>query len=405
MTSSLFIALRYANPHNNERFLSFVSLIALLSIALGSAALIISLAVLYGFEDELRVNAVKFTSHIQVKGFNERPILGFNTRMQNIRDVIPNVKSISAYIEHHAMVRSPQFVDGVLVKGVVPEHDVSNLRINMREGDFAFSSPSAFEIVIGHKLARKLNAACGDRIVIYAINGEPSITQLPVIEEFRVVGIFETGMAEYDDLYVYIPFETAVTTFELPEEAASGFDIMVHDLDDIERTAGYVSDLMQYPYFTRTVFETYRAMFAWIELQKEPIPIVLGLISIVAVFNVLATLLMLVVEKIHSIGVLRSLGMRRRSIRRIFLLQGLGLGIVGTLSGCLLGFAICWIQAEYKIIALQGEIYFLDAVPIKFVAWHYAIVMGVCLSLCILATLFPAWIASRIDPVKALRFS
>lgn len=404
MNPSAFIARRYANPRNSKRLLSFVSLIALVSIALGSMALIISLAVLDGFERELRENSVKFTSHIQVQTFGRQSMEGYRQPLHLLQDSVPNVAAVSAYVAQEGIIRSSSFLDGVLIKGIDPQKDVSGLHNNIVRGSFGFSSGDAYEIILGEKLARRLDVDTGGKLIIYSITGEPSLLNPPIVEEFRVRGIYETGMTAYDDLYVYIPFATAADLFSLPPDGATGFDILVRDITQIDTTAARIQDVLGYPYYPRTVYEMYGAMFAWIELQKKPIPIILGLISIVAVFNVVATLLMLVVEKIPSIGVLRALGMKRNGILRIFLSQGLTFGAVGTLSGCLLGFLACWLQATYKVISLKGEIYFLDAVPIEFALWHYLIVIGVSMFFCLLATLIPSVIAARVRPLKALQF-
>ncbi len=404
MNPSVFIASRYANPRNSKRFLSFVSVIALVSVALGSTALIISLAVLDGFERELRENSVKFTSHVQIQAFGQQPLENYSSVVRFLPERVPDIASVSAFIAQEGIIRSSDYLDGVMVKGIQPTTDISALRSNIIKGTFAFSGENTYEIVIGQTLARKLNIDAGGSIIIYSITGEPSLVNPPVVEEFRVVGIYATGMTAYDDLYVYIPFATAAELFSLPEGTATGFDVMVKDISRIESTAENIQKVLGYPYYPRTVYEMYGAMFAWIELQKKPIPVILGLISIVAVFNIVATLLMLVVEKIHSIGVLRSLGMRRSGILRIFLSQGLILGAIGTVSGCLLGFAVCWLQSTYKIISLKGEIYFLDAVPIEFSLWHYVLVIGVSMFFCFLATLIPSLIASRIRPLRALQF-
>ncbi len=404
MNPSVFIASRYANPRNSKRFLSFVSVIALVSVALGSTALIISLAVLDGFERELRENSVKFTSHVQIQSFGQQPLAHYSSILKFLPQRVPDIASVSAFVAQEGIIRSSEYLDGVMVKGIQPATDISALRSNIVEGRFAFTGENTYEIIIGQTLARKLHVDTGGSIIIYSITGEPSLVNPPIVEEFRVVGIYATGMTAYDDLYVYIPFATAAELFSLPEGAATGFDVMVKDISHIESTAEKIQEVLGYPYYPRTVYEMYGSMFAWIELQKKPIPVILGLISIVAVFNIVATLLMLVVEKIHSIGVLRALGMKRSGILRIFLSQGLILGAVGTLSGCLLGFAVCWLQATYKIISLKGEIYFLDAVPIEFSVWHYAIVIGVSMFFCLLATLIPSLIASRIRPLRALQF-
>lgn len=404
MTPTALIARRYANPRNSKRFLSFVSAIALASVALGSMALIISLAVLDGFERELRENSVKFTSHIQVQAFGQQPLPHYQQAMRTLPNSVPGIASVSAFVAQEGIIRSPQYLDGVMVKGIQPSADISALISNVVHGTFNFSAPDAYEMVIGQALARKLGIDTGGSVVIYSITGEPSLANPPVVEQFRVVGTYATGMTAYDDLYVYIPFATAAELFSLPPDAASGFDVMVKDITRIESIAEQMQTVLGYPYYPRTVYEMYGSMFAWIELQKKPIPVILGLISIVAVFNIVATLLMLVVEKMHAVGVLRSLGMKRSGILRIFLSQGILLGAVGTSSGCLLGFAVCWLQSTYKIISLKGEIYFLDAVPIEFSVWHYALVVSVSMFFCVLATLIPSLIASRIQPLRALRF-
>jgi lipoprotein-releasing system permease protein len=190
----------------------------------------------------------------------------------------------------------------------------------------------------------------------------------------------------------------------MPDNSAASVDIMLYDIN----TAAYVSKKMNlslgYPYYAYTVFDLHSAIFAWIELQKAPIPLVLGLISIVAVFNIVTILLITVVEKTHSIGILRALGMPRNNIIRIFIIQGLSIGLVGTLLGCGIGLTVGLIQQHYQIFKLHGEIYFLDTLPVRFEAWHFITVISVSLVLSFLATLIPAFIAARIQPIRAIRF-
>jgi lipoprotein-releasing system permease protein len=392
--------------------LSFASGVAFVSVTLGSMALILALAVLGGFERELREGVVKFTSHIEITGFGKR-LLPDYMRVLGLLRSTPNVKHATVFISAEAIARSATFMDGVQVRGiqsVTPDavEDVSGVQRTMTAGTFQFSSQAAQEAVIGGKLARKLGLAVGKKITLYAITNDSLALSAPdnaaIIEQFRIVGMYETGMSEYDDLYVYVPFQAAAQAFHVPDGAASGFNVLVHDVSSVKSTATRIEETLGYPFFVLTLFELYGPMFAWIELQKEPVPIVLGLISIVAVFNIVATLFMAVVQKTSSIGVLRALGMKRRAIAGIFLAQGVTIGTAGTLLGCGLGGLLCWLQHTYKIIALKGEIYFLSAVPIEFATWHYLLVIGASVVCSALAALIPALVGARIPVLRALKF-
>jgi lipoprotein-releasing system permease protein len=429
-TTSLFIARRYLRSSESGALLTFASLVAFGSVALGSMALILALAVLGGFERELSANAVKFTAHIEVTGFGKRPLSESALVMRQMKERIPNVRAVSCFVQAEGIARSKTFMDGVMVKGIVPEQDVAGIPSSMLEGKFAFSTPDAREAIIGGKLARKLGLSMGNKLTAYSTDNATSaqildsanhstnnstnnsaeqsftermITQA-VVEQFTIVGVYETGMSEYDDLYVYVPFARAATLFRLPEGAASGFDILVYDLARVQQTSRAIDSTFGYPFFPMTVYEKYNDIFAWIDLQKQPVPLVLGLITIVAVFNIIATLLMAVVQKMSSIGVLRAMGMPQSGITRVFLVQGVMIGGVGSVLGCLTALTLCVLQAKYKIIALQGSIYFLSAVPIEFAWQHYALVIGVSLVMSVIAAWIPARIGGRIPVLKALRF-
>jgi lipoprotein-releasing system permease protein len=420
MNVSFFIARRYLQASSaGGRLLAFASVVAFVSVALGSMALILALAVLGGFERDLSANAVKFTAHIEIRGFGKRALPNKNDVLKRMKDSLPSIQATSAYIEAEGIARSKTFIDGVIVRGIEPESDVTSIRANMTDGTFSFSSPAAREIIIGTKLARKLGVQKGGKLVIYSTDQTTAQTlasgtnqtttpesalQNAVVEQFTIVGVYETGMSEFDDLYAYIPFDRAAVMFGMPNGAASGFDVMLYDIKNAQATSAQLERLLGYPFFAQTVYEKYNDIFAWIDLQKQPVPLVLGLITIVAVFNIVATLFMAVVQKMTSIGVLRALGMQRGQITRIFLAQGVILGASASFVGCAIAFVICLVQAKYRIIALQGNIYFLSAVPIEFSWQHYALVLGVSVTMSALAALIPAVIGGRIRILKALSF-
>jgi lipoprotein-releasing system permease protein len=339
---------------------------------------------------------------------------------------------VSEFVQAEGIARSKTFMDGAVVKGIMPEQDVSGIRGNMLEGKFAFSSPTAREVIIGAKMARKLGLGMGQKLTFYStdnsttsmvrdslqllaniqnnVKSAPNLTftesmiSQAVVEQFTIIGIYETGMSEYDDLYAYIPLRRAAELFRLPNDAASGFDVLVHDVSHVQNTAKSIDSLFGYPFFPMTLYEKYNDIFAWIDLQKQPVPLVLGLITIVAVFNIVATLLMAVVQKMSSIGVLRAIGMPEKHITQIFLLQGFLIGGAGSLLGCGAALVVCILQSHYKLIRLQGNIYFLSSIPIEFAWWHYALVLGVSICMSLVAAWIPARIGGRIPILKALRF-
>lgn len=424
--TSLFIARRYVSSGQSGTLLVFASWVAFCSVALGSMALILALAILGGFERELSENAVKFTAHIEVTGFSKRPLEQASIVQRLMKDRIPNIRAVSSFVQAEGIARSKTFMDGVMIKGIVPTQDVSGIRNNMTEGVFAFTSTDAREVIIGAKMARKLGLSLGKKLTVYSTDNatssrlldstsSPASNTIPqsftenmisqaVIEQFTIVGIYETGMSEYDDLYAYIPFAQAQKLFRLPEGAASGFDVLVHDITRVQATSKAIDSLFGYPFFPMTVYEKYNDIFAWIDLQKQPVPLVLGLITIVAVFNIIATLLMAVVQKMSSIGVLRAIGMPEKRITQIFLMQGVFLGGAGSIIGCFVALMLCILQAKYKLITLQGNIYFLSSLPIEFSWQHYALVIGTSLIMSLVAAWIPARIGGRIPILKALRF-
>jgi lipoprotein-releasing system permease protein len=372
---------------------------------LGSMALIISLSVLYGYDRMLRENAVKFTSHIMVRSFNKTVLPDYPKGIEYIKSQFPDVIKIAPVIEREGLIRSKSFVEGIMIRGILPQYDITKISNNLKEGTFSFASDSAYQIIIGKRLARKLNSSIGDSVVLYAIKEYQAGTiPFPEIAKFKIIGIYETGMAKYDDIYTYVPFPTSEKFFSIPQNGTSGYDMILSDISKSELVAGRLQKQLGYPYFAYTVFELHSSIFAWIELQKEPIPLVLGLIGIVAVLNIITILLVTVVEKTLSIGILRALGMSKNDIITIFVFQGTTLGLAGTITGSALGLLFCYLQKTFELVRLNGNVYFLDVLPIKIDPMHYLIVIGIGTVLSFFATLIPSFISARTEPIKAIRF-
>jgi lipoprotein-releasing system permease protein len=404
---TLFIARRYLAPSRRNRFLNFITAIAVLGVMFGTAALLISLSILDGFDQTLRSNMIAFMGHIEVTSFGAKPLADYQRTVQMLPKRAPEIRAVSPFVQREAILRSRAGLEGVVLKGVNANIDVSAIRDRMVKGKFSFPEYHKGElpsIILGERLAQKLKLEPGDTAVVFGPKGIPTPDNPPSIEQFVLGGIYRTGMVEYDDIYTYTSLDAAQRLFEYAPTEVSGYDILVRDINHAEATARQLDTLLGYPHYPRTVFDIFQAIFAWLDLQRKPIPIVLGLIIIVAVFNIISTLLMVVLEKTESIGVLSTLGARPSGVMGIFVGQGLLIGAVGTLLGVLLSLGFTLVQMHYKVLKLDADIYFIDAVPVALKAWHYLLVVSVSVVLCIISTVVPAYVAAKLRPVDALRF-
>ncbi|MDQ1265399.1 MAG: hypothetical protein QG635_549 [Bacteroidota bacterium] len=400
-----FISEHISKAEKRQRFIKFARGAALVSVMLGSMALIVSLSVLEGFDKNLREYAVKFTAHIMVITFNRKFIDNYKIKAEQIRSKFPQIRSIAPVIEKEALLKSKAGIDGAFVRGIIPGSDITNLQTNIIRGKFSFSSDSASEIIIGKALADKLNIVIGDSIFVFSAKEiENSVLPEPKIKKFGVSGIYETGMTKYDEMMTFIPYRTASGFFDIPYSSATQLEILLDDINNAPVLSDQIQGELGYPFYCLTVFEQHSSIFAWIELQKKPIPIVLGLISAVAVLNIITTLLIVIVEKTNTIGVLRALGMDSRGILLTFVHQGLSLGIKGGLLGAGLALSFAIVQNTFHLIRLDGNIYNLDTLPVAIIPEHYIIVFGFSLALALLASFVPSFIAAKVSPLKAIRF-
>ncbi len=405
MSYTRFIASRYLRSRRNAGFFSFIAGIAILGVMLGTATLIIALSVLGGFEREITEKVVGFTSHVQITGFQNLPLREYRQNARLLASSSPVIISVTPYVAREALIRSKQGVDGIMLKGIDPETEAVAARKYLVAGEFRIDREQGATpgIVLGRKLASRLALEIGDRVVVFGIGRLLQDGQGRAMA-FRVTGIYESGMAEYDDVYAYTGIQDAQVLFQIPD-AASGFDIQLSRVDSADAVAERAADLLGYPHYARTVFESYRNLFSWIELQKKPIPIILGLIIIVATVNIIGTLLMMVLDKTREVGVLATLGATRWGITRVFLRQGLTIALVGTVLGNLLAFILLILQQNFKILSLPSDIYFMTSVPVLMRWEDFLVVSAITVALSMLSALIPARLAARLDPVTAIRFS
>ncbi|MGD0339332.1 MAG: ABC transporter permease [Bacteroidota bacterium] len=404
MNYSYFIARRYLRTRHRGGVISFLSIISIIGITIGVAALIITLSILGGFEKEIREKVIGFTAHIQLSGFQNQPLRNAEETKVRIVAENPEIASATVYVAREVMIRSRNGVDGAFLKGIDTLSELPMIRRHIVQGIYSFSTRDGIaSLIVGRKLARKLSISIGDKVVVFGLTGKVQSAGESRVKQFRVTGIYETGMAEFDDIYIYTDISQAQSLFEL-KGLATGIDIMLHDVQKTEEVLTRLQGQLGYPYYPQSVFQLYRNLFTWVELQKKPTPIILGLIIIVAVVNIIGTLLMVVLEKTRSIGVLRTLGSRRSGVWKIFLYEGLFVGLIGTLLGDILAFILCWIQLQYHPFAIPENVYFMTAVPILLRPEYFIIVSCLSIVLCFFATLIPARLAARVNPIQAIRF-
>ena len=406
MSFPLFISKKFTLSKKDSRFITLISSISIVGICMGVATLIIALSILEGFEETIRKKIIDFDSHIQISSY-QTLLPNYRRIMPNIRDMLnPFIEDISPYASNLAIISSKFVQEGVNIKGILPENKSLKLKENIILGTYSFASDKNPAIIIGKKLADKIFATVGEEITIFALNKNqiPNLDNLPNIQKFVVTGIFESGMAEYDDLNAYTKIESAQSLFNFRDNI-TGYDIKLNDISKIDSLTTVLSKNLRYPHSVRSIYQKHRNIFTWIELQKKPIPIVLGLIIIVAVFNIIGSLLMIVLEKTNAIGTLKSLGAMNRHISRIFVYQGIFLAMIGIILGNILAYSLMSLQLRYNIISLPSSVYFTSTVPIILTSKIFIGVSLITLILCLTASFIPSYIASRVKPLSSLRFS
>jgi lipoprotein-releasing system permease protein len=405
--TNIFLAYRFIRSKNTSGFISFITFISVSGIAIGVAALIIAVSVLNGFEKEITNKTISLSSHIQLTSFKKEGIPDYKKIITELSDTNNNffVKKAYPFIQKEAVIKFKDNTEGIILKGIREEDNIFGEQRRIINGSDKFSSQDSLNngIIIGNKLAKKLNINTSDKVFLIATIGLPSASNTPTVKGFKVIGIYESGLKEYDDVLVYISLTDAAKLFSMGPYV-TGIEIFLLNNDKIKTVTNEIKTKIDYPNNNaRNVFQIYKGLFTWVELQKEPIPIILGLIIIVAAINIIGFLLMLVLEKTQTIGILKSLGAKNTDIISIFFIQGMIISLTGILIGNLLGYGLCYLQAEYNIITIP-EIYYMSTVPLEISLNTGILITIIAIVLSILVTVIPSYMASRLSPITSLRF-
>tara|TARA_B110000208_G_scaffold25048_1_gene32223 strand:- start:4718 stop:6001 length:1284 start_codon:yes stop_codon:yes gene_type:complete len=410
----LFVGLRYTRAKRKNHFISFISMTSMVGVALGVAALIIVLSVMNGFQAELRSRILGVASHIEVTE-NTNMLSNWESLAEQV-DAQPNVKASAPYVMAQGMLSYGQAVQGALVRGVLPnqENAVADLGKNMREGQLSDLASGEFNIILGADLAYSLGVNLGEKVVLMAPQGQFTPTGvIPRIKQFNVVGLFQIGMYEYDAGLALIHIEDAAKLYRMGDKV-SGLRLKINNLFDAPAMTAELSEKLMPlgAYYITDWTQQHANFFKAIQLEKRVMFIILTLIVAVAAFNIVSTLVMAVTDKRADIAIMRTLGASPKSIMQIFIIQGALIGIIGTFFGALLGIAIAlnidtiipFIENLFHVQFLSKEVYYISELPSK-LEWNDTItIVVVSIVLSLIATLYPSYKASKINPAEALRY-
>ena len=406
MNFEWYLAKRYfKGKRKGSRFLSFIKVMAITGVAVGSAGLLIALSVVHGFKSVIDNKVLGFAPHVTVTSFSDRAINRADTLLNKI-EAYPEIDKAQAVINGQTMIQGGDDVTGTLLKGVDESGDVTDIKHYITRGSYDLSTDSSGRpgIVVGSKLAQTLNVGINSTLTAYTVDGLPSPLSSPEIQQFRLSGIYQTGIGQFDDVLALAARPYIQKFFLKSPREASAIEIRLNNSSQIESFGEKLNSELSYPYFTETIYERYSNIFAWVDLQEQTIPFVIAVMIIVAAFNLIGTVLMMVLERTRDIGILKTIGAGNKSIRGIFLLEGLFVAVTGLLIGITLSLVFAWLQSTYQIIPLSEQNYYMAYAPVEPHMLDFALVAGVTLLLCALASWLPARIAANTDPLKVIAY-
>jgi lipoprotein-releasing system permease protein len=421
MSYELFVSLRHLKAKRTQRFISLNTWISIGGVALGVMALIVVIAVMSGFGKDLRDKILGTNSHVVVTNVTRTGLTDSEAVIKKVIKV-EGVDAAAPFILNQVMLTYGNNAVGVVVRGIDPEREagVSDLEKNLVEGSLKMLVAPAKSsgkyrrdgIILGKELAHRLGVHPDDAVSMVAPASRMTPMGLvPKIKLFKVVGLFESGMFEYDSNLAFISIHSAQKFFAM-KGVVSGIEIRVEDIEKADHVAERIQDSLGFPYYARDWMRMNKNLFSALRLEKVVMFIILVLIILVAAFNIISTLFMVVMEKTKEIAILKSMGATRSSIMKIFSYQGLIIGITGTMIGCVGGFTIVpnlneivgFIEKIFGFTAFPSDVYYLNKLPSEIQYLDSFLIIIFSIVICFLASLYPAWRASRLDPVEGLRY-
>ena len=410
MKFELFVALRYLRAKRKQAAISIITIISILGVTAGVTALIVALAISRGFRDDLQSKLLRGTSHINVLPVDVKEgIANYPALVSKIKTV-KGVRSATPAI-YSAVLVSAARPDGIMLKGMAVDDPEF-----LAQGFFDVLQGSALElaapaddpvrdrIALGTEIAKRLGTFVGDFVSILSDEGTLSpVGNVPVLRKFKVVAIFSSGLADFDSSWGFTSLSSAQRLFGTGD-LVSLIECHVSDIYQVKPISREILKVLGPSYVTKDWQEQYRPIFQALQLERLVMIITIGLIVLVAALNIIIVLIMMVMEKNRDIAVLMSMGATQGTIRRIFMLQGVIIGVFGSFVGSIAGSLICWVCDKYQLIRLETDVYSISHVPFRSSLWDVLLVSAAAIAISFLATLYPSKNAAQLDPVVALRY-
>lgn len=406
MGVELFIAGKYLRAKRKEGFISLITFLAVAGVALGVMALVVVIAVMSGAETEFRKRILGLEPHILIMNYSGN-FENYDTMVTSLGNN-PHIQSISPILFGQAMIRTNQSFSGVMVRGITPASGSSLIKgFSPDQLEKALATPTETGalpgIILGKELANSVGVIQGDNVILMSSKSFISpMGQIPSMKRFRVQGTFNSGMSEYDSMLAYVHLDQAQQLVSAKEKI-SAIGIWVDEVFNVKQIQEKYLNFIEYPFYTRDWMDINHSLFSALKLEKTAMFIILTLIILVAAFNIASALIMMVMEKTKDIAVLKAMGATHRMIQRIFMLKGMIIGVLGTGIGTLSGVVVCYFLKKYNFIQLP-EAYPFSTLPVQLEYLDVGMISLCALLICFVSTLYPAYKASKMDPVEAIRY-
>jgi lipoprotein-releasing system permease protein len=412
-----FIGLRYLKAKRKQTFISIITVISIAGVAVGVMALIVVLAVMSGFEKTLKEKILGTQAHLVLLKASQEGMDHYEEVAKKAEEV-KGVISAAPFIFNQVMLSSESNVSGVVLKGIDPDRvgKVTELAHNLKAGRLqdlkTVQVGDLPGIILGVELAKHLSVSINDTIqVISPLGTMTPMGMVPKMKRFRVKGIFQSGMYEYDNTMAYVSLEGAQRFFSMGAHV-TGIEIKTDDIYKVKKVGKEIRQRMGFPFWTKDWMEMNRNLFAALRLEKIAMFIILVLIVLVAAFNIISTLIMVVMEKHKDIAILKSMGAPSKGILKIFIIEGLVIGVVGTVLGGILGLGAAFnlekitgfVENLFGFKILSSDVYYIDKLPSQVNPFDVGMIVMTAILISLLATLYPSWRASKLDPAEALRY-
>jgi len=408
MSFEFFIGLRYLRARRKQAFISVITFISMAGVMLGVMAMMVVLAVMTGFGTDIKSKILGANAHIRVMSRIGK--LDQHEEVMKKIEAVEGVRATAPFVYSQVMLRRGSQISGAILRGIDPSRAgrVVDLEKSMKDTNLWTLGGREVPpgIILGKELSRLLTAYPGDEVYVVSPFGgslTPIGGRIPYMKRFKVVGLFDSGMYDYDTSFAYVSIESAQQLLRLGQ-SVHGIEVKVDDIYSVDKISRSIIERLGTAYWTQDWMQMNKNFFSALKLEKTVMFIILVLIILVAAFNIISTLIMMVMEKTKDIAILKSMGASSKSVMKIFMLDGLVIGVVGTILGIMGGSVLCFLLKRYEFVKLPSDVYYISTLPVRVQVVDVALIALSAIAISFLATLYPSYQASRLDPAAAIRY-